>query len=87
MLNIMYYQIFVETHWSIGKVEKYHTSMHHVYNIIQAETQSIISKNIMLQMVFKAVNNTTRPNGLVPTLLVFDAYPRIVIDLLPLSPQ
>ena len=29
-------------------------------------------------MAFKAINNTTSPNRLVPTLLVFSAYPRIV---------
>ena len=28
-------------------------------------------------MAVKAVNNTTGPNGLVPTLLVYGAYPRI----------
>ena len=28
-------------------------------------------------MAVKAVNNTTSPNGLVPTLLVYKAYPRI----------
>ena len=28
-------------------------------------------------MAVKAVNNTTSPNGLVPTLLVYGAYPRI----------
>jgi hypothetical protein len=32
----------------------------------------------------KAVNDTAGPNGLVPTLLVFGAYPRITdIDLTP----
>jgi len=29
-------------------------------------------------MAFKAINNTASPEGLVPTLLVFRAYPRIV---------
>ena len=29
-------------------------------------------------MAVKAINNTARPDGLVPTLLVFGAYPRIV---------
>jgi hypothetical protein len=29
-------------------------------------------------MAFKAINNTVGPNGLVPTLLVFGAYPRMV---------
>ena len=28
-------------------------------------------------MAIKAVNNTTGPNGLVPILLVYGAYPRI----------
>jgi hypothetical protein len=28
-------------------------------------------------MAIKAVNNTVSPNGLVPTLLVYRAYPRI----------
>ena len=28
-------------------------------------------------MAVKAINNTTGPNGLVPTLLVYRAYPRI----------
>jgi hypothetical protein len=28
-------------------------------------------------MAFKALNNTAGPNGLVPTLLVFEAYPQM----------
>jgi hypothetical protein len=28
-------------------------------------------------MAVKAVNNTAEPNGLIPTLLVFEAFPRI----------
>lgn len=28
-------------------------------------------------MVFKAINDSVGPDGLVPTLLVFGAYPRI----------
>jgi len=28
-------------------------------------------------MAVKAINNTAGPNGLVPTLLVYGAYPRI----------
>jgi hypothetical protein len=31
----------------------------------------------MLQLAVKAVNDTASPNGLVPTLLVFGAYPRL----------
>jgi len=29
-------------------------------------------------MAFKAINNTASPEGLVPTLLVFRAYPQMV---------
>jgi hypothetical protein len=37
-----------------------------------------INKDIALQMAFKAINDTARPDGLVPTLLVYGALPRIV---------
>ena len=41
----------------------------------------------MLQRVFKAVNNTVGPDGLVSTLLFFGDYPQIVTNLLPLLLQ
>jgi hypothetical protein len=37
-------------------------------------------------MAVKAVNDTAGPNGLVPTLLVYGAYPRIS-NLDPLTPS
>jgi hypothetical protein len=33
---------------------------------------------MVLQMAFKAINDTARPNGLVLTLLVYGALPRMV---------
>ena len=36
-----------------------------------------IQKELALQMAVKAINNTTSPNRLVPTLLVYRAYLRI----------
>ena len=39
--------------------------------------QGIISKKTAFQMPVKAVNNTAGPDGLIPTLLVFGAYPRM----------
>lgn len=48
MLNIIYYQIPVEIHWLIEKVEKYYASIHHAYDIILAEIEGIISKNAIL---------------------------------------
>lgn len=81
MLGIMCYQILVKAHWSIKKIEKYYTSIHYAYDIIQVETRGIISKNAMLQMAFEAVNDIVGPDSLVLTLLVFGAYPRIVSNL------
>jgi hypothetical protein len=31
----------------------------------------------MLQMAVKAINDSAGPDGIVPTLLVFSAYPRL----------
>jgi hypothetical protein len=36
-----------------------------------------IQKELALQIAIKSVNNTTSPNRLVPTLLVYRAYLRI----------
>lgn len=41
------------------------------------DLQGTITKEIGLQMVVKAVNDTTGLDGLVPTLLVFGAYPHM----------
>jgi len=39
---------------------------------------SEINKEMGLQMVFKAINDSAGPEGLVPILLVFGAYPQMV---------
>lgn len=39
----------------------------------------------MLQMAFQAVNHTAFSHGLIPNLLVFRAYPRIIINLPPVA--
>ena len=45
-----------------------------VYKIISSKLKSI-SKELILQMAVKAVNNFTSLNRLIPILLVFSAYP------------
>ena len=66
----------VEAHWSIGMVERYHAVLRRAYKVIMDKLQgSGINKDMALQMAVKAVNDTAGPNGLVPTLLVFGAYP------------
>ena len=66
----------VEAHHSIGIVERYHGPIRRAYKIITDEIKDI-SADMALQMAFKAVNDTAGPDGLVPTLLVFGAYPRM----------
>jgi hypothetical protein len=66
----------VEAHNSIGIVERYHGPIRRIYQIVRTELPSI-TKEIALQMAFKAINDTAGPDGLVPTLLVFGAYPRM----------
>ncbi|SLM34183.1 integrase core domain protein [Lasallia pustulata] len=68
----------VEAYWSIGMVERYHAVLRRAYKVIMDELQgSGINKDMVLQMAVKAVNDTAGPNGLMPTLLVFGAYPQI----------
>jgi hypothetical protein len=67
----------VEAHNSIGIVERYHGPIQRAYQIISTELPDI-DKEMALQMTFKAINDTAGPEGLVPTLLVFGAYPRMI---------
>jgi hypothetical protein len=74
-------EVPVEAHHGIGKLERYHAPLRRAYEIIWAETREEgLKKEHVLQMAIKAVNDTAGPNGLVPTLLVFGAYPRISYD-------
>jgi transposase InsO family protein len=66
----------VEAHHSIGKVERYHTLVKRAYEIIIVELPDL-DKDMALQMAFKAVNDSAGPDGLIPTLLVYGAYPRM----------
>jgi hypothetical protein len=71
-------EVPVEAHNSVGKVERYHGPLRRSYEILRDELQDEkLDKELILQMAVKAVNDTAGPDGLVPTLLVFGAYPRI----------
>ncbi len=58
-------------------VKHYYSPLRQAYQIITTEIPEI-SKEIALQMAFKAINNIASPKGLVPILLVLKAYPQIV---------
>lgn len=66
----------VEAHHSIGMIERYHGLLKRVYTIITEKVPGI-EPDLALQMSFKALNDSVGPNGLVLTLLVFGAYPRM----------
>ena len=64
----------IEAHNSIGMVERYHGPIRRAYNIIMAEIPDL-DRHTGLQMAFKAINDSVGPRGLIPTLLIFRAYP------------
>lgn len=76
----------VEAHWSVGLVERVHGTLRRAYEVIMADLGADFPKELALQMAVKAVNDTAGPHGLVPTLLVFGAYPRM-IELDPPAPS
>ena len=73
-------QVPTEAHWSVGKIERYHAPLHRAWDILHAELAGTTSDEAILQMAVKAVNDTAGPDGLVPTLLVFGAYPRMTAE-------
>ncbi|KAF7565969.1 hypothetical protein PtrM4_054030 [Pyrenophora tritici-repentis] len=73
-------QVPTEAHWSIGKTERYHAPLRRAWDILHAELTDTMSDDAILQMALKAVNDTAGPDGLVPTLLVFGAYPRMTAE-------
>jgi hypothetical protein len=67
-------EVPIKAYNSIKKVERYYTPLRRVYKIISLELEDA-SKELTLQMAVKAINNSAGPDGLVPILLVFSAYP------------
>ncbi|KAM4062524.1 integrase core domain-containing protein [Hirsutella rhossiliensis] len=80
LMGIKCSQVPVETHWSIGKIERYHAPLRRAYDILNAELSNVTSAEAVLQMAVKAINDTAGPDGIVPTLLVFGAYPRLTAE-------
>ena len=75
----------VEAYWSVGIIKRAYVALRRVYEIIQEELPTV-SKDATLQMAFKAVNDSSSLEGLVPTLLLFRAFPQITeLDPLVLS--
>jgi hypothetical protein len=77
-------EVLVKAHNNVGLVERYHALLCCAYEIIKEKLKDKhINKEIILQIAVKAVNDSARPDGIVPTLLVFGSYLRMTeIDLL-----
>jgi len=67
-------EVPIKAYNSIKKVERYYALLRRVYKIISLELEDA-SKELTLQIAVKAVNNSAGLNELIPTLLVFSAYP------------
>ena len=76
-MKIIIKNVLVEAHNSIDLVKRYHESLRRVFNIITTEMTEI-SSEFALQMSFKTFNDSVNSNDLISTLLVFDAYLRMI---------
>jgi hypothetical protein len=70
-------EIPVEAYNSIRKIKQYYTPLQQVYKIIYNEFRDTSTK-ASLQITIKAINDSAGPDGIIPILLVFSAYPRII---------
>jgi len=71
----------VESANSMTYVERYHTPLRRAFKIIQSEIPNITAAEV-LQYAIKSLNDSVGPDGLVPTLLVYGALPRVCTKLL-----
>jgi hypothetical protein len=78
-MDINVKEVPVEAHNSIGKVERYYGLLQQAYKILSSELLSA-NKEAILQIAMKAVNNSAGLDSIMPTLLIFGAYPRITRD-------
>jgi hypothetical protein len=78
-MTIIIKAVFVETHWSIDVVKRYHAELRRAYQMIfeNLNTESTISKEINLQMIVKAINDTVDSDELMLILLIFETYFRM----------
>ena len=75
-IGIITKSVPVEAYNLIGMVKRYHGPLQCIYHIITFKVPGI-DKDIALQMAFKAINDFTRLDGLIPILLVFRMYPQM----------
>jgi hypothetical protein len=71
-------EVLVEAYNSVDKVKQYYSPLRRAYKIICNKLRNTETNTEMsLQIAIKTVNDSVGPDGIIPTLLVFGAYPRI----------
>ena len=68
----------VESHNAINVCERYHSFLRTIFSKV-ASSHRDLPPSHLLSLSIRAMNDTSGPNGLVPTLLVFGVLPRIPI--------
>jgi hypothetical protein len=58
-------------------MKRYHAEMRRAYQMIFENLESTVSKDIMLQMIVKVINDTIDSDDLMLILLIFEAYFRM----------
>ena len=67
----------VKAHNLVEMIKCYYGPLYYIYHIIIVKLLDI-NKDMALQIAFKAINDSTGPDGFIFTLLAFGAYPCIV---------
>ena len=65
-----------ESHNSLGRGEKYHSTLRTIYNNVAHEHPDL-ARDVALDLSVQAMTCTVGPHGLVPSLLVFDVLPKL----------
>lgn len=76
----------IESHNALGFGERYHSYLRTIYRKVCAEHPDLNSENA-LSVAVHAMNNTSGPVGLAPTLLVFGIVPQMPTGLSDLPDQ
>jgi hypothetical protein len=75
-MSIEVKKILIEVYYFISKIERVYVMLKRVYSIFLKEL-TLGSRELILQIIIKACNDTPGTNGLSPTLIIFGTYPRI----------
>jgi hypothetical protein len=76
-MTIIIKAISMKTHWSINVVKRYHAELRRAYQMINDDLAIEVNREIMLQMIVKAINDTANSDDLMFILLMFETYSRM----------